>query len=121
MSDIDTSIEGKLIALLETFLFPVFRQGSVTENYPSDFFTFWGTEEDGNSYYDNKTVDVAYQYSINFYSINPAYTYAYIHQARNLLKQNGWTIITRGYDVDSDEQSHTGRGFDAVYLNHEVD
>lgn len=121
MGDIDTSIEGKLIALLETFTFPVFRQGSVTETYPDNFFAFWESEEDGNSYYDDLTVDVAYRFSINFYSTNPANTYSYIHQARSLLKQNGWTIITRGYDVQSDELTHTGRGFDVVYLNHEVD
>lgn len=117
----DTSVEGALISLLESFTFPVFRQGSVTESYPDNFFTFWESEEDGNSYYDNLTVDVYYQFSVYFYSTNPANTYSYIEQARSLLKQNGWTIKTRGYDVASGEQSHTGRGFDVIYLNHEVD
>lgn len=119
--EVDTSIEGALISLLESFTFPVFRQGSVSESYPDNFFTFWGDAEDGNSYYDNLTVDVAYTYSVYFYSVNPANTYSYIHQARNLLKQKGWTIINRGYDVDSGEPTHTGRGLDVVYLNHEVD
>lgn len=117
----DTSVEGALISFLESFTFPVFRQGSVTESYPDNFFTFWESEEDGNSYYDNLTVDVYYQFSVYFYSTNPANTYSYIEQARSLLKQNGWTIKTRGYDVASGEQSHTGRGFDVIYLNHEVD
>lgn len=119
--NMDTSIEGKLISLLETFGFPVYRQGSVTETYPSDFFTFWETEENGNSFYDDKTVDVSYLFNIYFYSTNPLNTYNYIHQARSLLKANGWTIRDRGYDVDSGEQTHTGRGFDVAYLNHEVD
>ena len=110
-----------MISLLESFTFPVFRQGSVTESYPDNFFTFWESEENGNSYYDNATVDVYYQFSVYFYSTNPANTYSYIEQARSLLKQNGWTIKTRGYDVASGEQSHTGRGFDVIYLNHEVD
>ena len=117
----DTSVVGSLISLLESFTFPVFRQGSVTESYPDNFFTFWESEEDGNSYYDNATVDVYYQFSVYFYSTNPANTYSYIEQARSLLKQNGWTIKTRGYDVASGEPSHTGRGFDVIYLNHEVD
>lgn len=117
----DTSVEGALISLLESFTFPVSRQGSVTESYPDNFFTFWESEEDGNSYYDNLTVDVYYQFSVYFYSTNPENTYSYIEQARSLLKQNGWTIKTRGYDVASGEQSHTGRGFDVIYLNHEVD
>ena len=117
----DTSVVGSLISLLESFTFPVFRQGSVTESYPDNFFTFWESEEDGNSYYDNVTVDVYYQFSVYFYSTNPANTYSYIEQARSLLKQNGWTIKTRGYDVASGEPSHTGRGFDIIYLNHETD
>ena len=117
----DTSVVGSLISLLESFTFPVFRQGSVTESYPDNFFTFWESEEDGNSYYDNITVDVYYQFSVYFYSVNPANTYSYIEQARSLLKQNGWIIKTRGYDVASGEPSHTGRGFDVIYLNHETD
>ena len=118
---VEQGVEDVLIGLLETFKFPVFRQGSVTESYPDDFFTYWETEEDGNSFYDNKTVDVAYLFNVYFYSVNPANTYTYIHQARNLLKQNGWTIRDRGYDVDSGEQTHTGRGFDVAYLKHEID
>lgn len=117
----DTSVVGSLISLLESFTFPVFRQGSVTESYPDNFFTFWESEEDGNSYYDNTTVDVYYQFSVYFYSTNPANTYSYIEQARSLLKQNGWTIKTRGYDVASGEPSHTGRGLDVIFLNHEID
>jgi hypothetical protein len=118
---IDTSVEGTLISLLESFGFPVYRQGSVTESYPENYFTFWGDEETGNAYYDNLTVGVRYKYSVYFYSIDPDNTYSYIHQARALLKQNGWTIQTRGYDVESDEQTHTGRGLDIVYLKHEID
>lgn len=119
--EIDTSVEGMLITLLESFGFPVYRQGSVTEAYDNDFFTFWEDEEEGNAYYDNLTVGVRYKYSVFFYSTNPDNTYSYIHQARDLLKQNGWTIDRRGYDVDSGEQTHTGRGLDAIYLNHEID
>ena len=68
---VEQGVEDVLIGLLETFKFPVFRQGSVTESYPDDFFTFWETEEDGNSFYDNKTVDVAYLFNVYFYSVNP--------------------------------------------------
>ena len=119
--EVDASVEGKLISFLESFTFPVYRQGSVSENYPDNFFTFWEDEEEGNSFYDNLTVDVSYTFTVYFYSINPVNTYSYIHQARNLLKQNGWTVINRGYDVDSGKPSHTGRAFDVVYLNHEID
>lgn len=119
--EIDTSVEGTLISLLESFGFPVYRQGSVTESYPENYFTFWEDEETGNAYYDNLTVGVRYKYSVYFYSVDPANTYSYIHQVRALLKQNGWTIQTRGYDVESDEQTHTGRGLDIVYLKHEID
>ena len=36
---------------------------------------------------------------------------------RAALKAAGWIVSGRGYDVASDEPTHTGRGFDALYLD----
>ena len=106
-----------LIALLETFGFPVMRQGSLPQDqaYPDTFFTFWGNDDD-NSFYDNNTASVVYQFSVNVYSSDPDTTYSTLDAARSLLKQNGWTIITRGYDVASDEITHIGRGMVVAFL-----
>lgn len=115
-------MEDVLIALLESFKYPVFRQGSLTEKdqYPETFFTFWNTEETGQSFYDNSCVLTDHSFSINVYSANPDTVYTLQRQARDLLKENGWTILVRGYDVLSDEPTHTGRGFEAIKLKNET-
>ena len=35
----------ELISLLETFNVPVYRQGSLDQDYPDTFITFWNNEE----------------------------------------------------------------------------
>lgn len=112
-------LEDKLIELLETFGFPVFRQGSLSEDeeYPQTFFTFWCNEEAENSAYDNETQSVVYDYDVNVYSDDANQVYSLLRQARTLLKENGFTIVSRGYDIASDEPSHTGRGMNVVYIN----
>lgn len=110
-------MEDNLIALLETFKYPVIRQGSMPKDatYPATFFTFWNRSEDGVSYYDNETTAVAYEFDVNVYSSDPSLTYSLLASARTLLKSNGWIIRTRGYDVRSDEITHTGRGMEVTF------
>ena len=114
-------MEDNLINLLKSFGYPVSRQGSLPENkaYPETFFTFWNNSEDGLSYYDNDVVIVDYDFSVNVYSTNPDTVYSLLAEARKLLKANGWIIVARGYDVPSDEITHTGRGCEVGYLNTE--
>lgn len=114
-------MEDNLINLLQSFDYPVFRQGSLTENeaYPDTFFTFWNNSEDGLSYYDNDVAIVDYDFSVNVYSTDPDIVYSLLAEARKLLKAKGWIIVARGYDVPSDEITHTGRGFEVEYLNTE--
>lgn len=112
-------MENKLIELLESFEFPVFRQGSLGEDepYPPTFFTFWCNDEIENSAYDNETQSVYYDFDVNVYSNEVEQSYDLLSQARKILKDNGFTIIRRGYDVGSDVISHTGRGMNVVYIN----
>lgn len=115
-------MEDNLINLLQTFGYPVFRQGSLTETeaYPDTFFTFWNNSEDGLSFYDNDVVIVAYDFSVNVYSTDPEKVYNLLAEARRLLKANDWIIVSRGHDVPSDEITHTGRGCEVGYLNTET-
>lgn len=112
-------MEDLLIQLLESFGYPVIRQGSLGDNpYPDYFFTFWNnTSFDGN-HYDNKEISIISTFDVNFYSIDPTMTYSILRQARTLLKQNGFVISGDGYDLSSDEETHTGRGMEASYLNY---
>lgn len=114
-------MEDILINLLKTFNVPVIRQGSLAPDqvYPNTFFTFWNNDESEHSAYDNETAIVDYDFDINVYSTNPDTAYSLLKQARELLKQNGWIIATRGYDVSSDEITHVGRGMEILYLNTE--
>lgn len=114
-------MEDTLIELLASFKKPVIRQGSLApdEDYPDTFFTFWNNDETEHSAYDNETANVDYDFDVNVYSTDPATAYSLLGQARALLKQNGWIIATRGYDVSSDEITHIGRGMEVMYLKTE--
>lgn len=114
-------MEDNLVELLATFKYPVMRQGSIgaNEEYPETFFTFWCNEETEHSAYDNETFNTDNSFDVNVYSTDPDTAYSLQRQARDLLKTNGWTITSRGYDVPSDEITHTGRGMEVVYLKNE--
>ena len=111
-------MEDQLIQLLESFGYPVIRQGSLApeQAYPDTFFTFWNAGEDGQSFYDNDTVSVVHIFRIAVYSISPVTAYSALAEARTMLRENGWIIRTRGYDVKSDEQTHIGRGMTVEFL-----
>lgn len=114
-------MEENLITLLETFKFPVYRQGSLAENepYPDTFFTFWNNAEDGQAFYDDDNRAVAYDYDVNVYSADTATAYSTLRDALSLLKQNGWTITDNGHDMPSGRITHIGRGGSVGYLQTE--
>ena len=114
-------MEDNLINILESFNLPVIRQGSLApdETYPAAFFTFWNNSEDGQSFYDNETATVVYDYAVNVYSTDPDQVYDLLKQARRELKTRGWIIYRRGYDIASDEITHVGRGMQVIFLQNE--
>ncbi len=111
-------MEDKLIELLETFGYPVYRQGSLSNDatYPDSFFTFWNNQSPDHAFYDNTEYGTEWDFDVNFYSNDPDLTYSKLLEAKALLKQNGWVVPGKGYDVMSDEPSHTGRGIGALFL-----
>lgn len=116
--DTQPAIEDVLIGLLESFVYPVYRQGSLTvENgYPDSFFTFWNYDSPDHSHYDNHEYGTDWNFGVYFYSNNPELTYSVLADARILLKQNNWIVPSKGFDVRSDLPSHTGRGLTVFYL-----
>ena len=111
-------MEDKLIQVLQELGYSVMRQGSLTPDdaYPEHFFTFWNNDSSDHAHYDNAEYGTVWNYSINFYSTDPEKTYAVLNEARAKLKENGWILLGKGYDVASDEVTHTGRGMDAYFL-----
>lgn len=107
-----------LISLLQTFGYPVRLQGSLaeTEAYPDSFFTFWNNDSYDGNHYDNNAIYYVWNFDVNFYSTDPTLVNTILLRAKALLKQNGFIISGRGYDVASDEPTHTGRGMNALII-----
>ena len=111
-------MEDVIIELLSTFKKPVYRQGSMSDDaeYPETFFTFWNNDSPNHAHYDNEEYGTAWDYNIFVYSSDPEQVYSLMEQARALFKSNGWIIPSKGYDVPSDEATHTGRMLEVFYL-----
>lgn len=107
-----------LIETLETLGYPVKLQGSILpdEPYPDSFFTFWNDSADGTGFYSNEEGAITWTYSVNFYSTDPLLVNSKLLEAKALLKSAGFTVTGAGYDVASDEPTHTGRGITVYYL-----
>lgn len=106
-----------LINTLETLGYPVKLQGSILpdEPYPDSFFTFWNDSADGESFYSNTEGAITWSYSVNFYSVDPVAVNTKLLEAKQLLKSAGFIVTGAGYDVASDEPTHTGRGITVYY------
>lgn len=112
-------MEDKLIEILEGFGVPVYRQGSMSDDevYPETFFTFWNNDSPNHAHYDNDEYGTAWDFNIYVYSSNPSMTYSLLNDARAALKKAGWITPSKGFDVASDEPTHTGRGLEIFYLD----
>ena len=110
-------MEDLLISTLEALGYPVKLQGSLLpdEPYPDSFFTYWNDSADGSSYYSNNECAILWTYSLNFYSTDPVLVNTKLLEAKKLLKSAGFIVSGAGYDVASDEPTHTGRGITILY------
>ena len=114
-------MEDALITLLATFKYPVIRQGSLApgQAYPDTFFTFWNNSADGDDFYDNVETVTKWDFDLNIYSSDPTVVNSLLLEAKALLKAEGFIVSGKGYDVISDEETHTGRGINIVYIERE--
>ena len=110
-------MEDLLISTLETLGYPVKLQGSLLpdESYPDSFFTFWNDSADGTSFYSNDEWSILWSYSLNFYSNDPLLVNTKLVEAKRLLRKAGFIVSGAGYDLPSDEATHTGRGISLLY------
>lgn len=105
-----------LIKTLETFGYPVILQGTLSkdEAYPESFFTFWNNDSYDGNHYNNDAVSYVWDFDVNFYSTDPALVNSKLIEAKTKLKQQGFIVPGKGYDVASDEPTHTGRGINVL-------
>lgn len=110
-------MEELLRKTLEPLGYPVKIQGSLLpdEPYPDHFFTYWNDSADGVSFYSNSEGAILWAYSLNFYTNDPRLVNKKLLEAKALLKQAGFIVSGGGYDVPSDEDTHTGRGISLLY------
>ena len=111
-------MEDLLISVLtEAFGYPVRLQGSFLpdEPYPNNFFTYWNDDSDGESFYDNEEGAVVWQYSLNFYSVDPVLVNNVLIEAKKQLTAVDFIVNGGGHSVASDEPTHTGRAITVLY------
>lgn len=116
------TIVDKLIETLEGLDYPVFRQGSMSQGqqYPNAFFTYWNGSTDDGSHYDNRAIKIIWEFDVNFYATSPNLVEEQLLAAKAALTEKGFIVSGVGYDVASDEPTHTGRGFEAVFIELET-
>ncbi len=114
-------MKEQLIEILESFGYPVFLQGSLSQDskYPTSFFTIWNNDTSDQNHYDNEAIAYVWDFDVNFYSVDSSLVNTILNQVKQRLKTNGWIVSGKGRDVPSDEPSHTGRGIDALFLENE--
>lgn len=107
-----------LIETLEPLGYPIFLQGSLNEDeaYPESFFTFWNNDSFDDEFYDNVEHETIWNFDLNFYSNDPALVNTKLIEAKTLLKSQGFIVSGKGYDVMSDEPTHTGRGINVLKI-----
>lgn len=110
-------MEDALITILETFKVPVYRQGSMSNDtaYPETFITFWNNNSPDHAHYDNLDYGTDWDFNVFVYSSDPSVVYSLLSEIRSALKDAGWIPTSKGFDVASDEATHTGRAIQFLF------
>lgn len=112
-------VKNLLIETLGSFNYPIYLQGSMAkdEAYPASFFTFWNNDTADEAFYDNQETETIWDFDLNFYSNDPTLVNTVLVQAKRMLKAVGFIPSGAGYDVLSDEPTHTGRGMNLLFID----
>ena len=99
-----------LLNALEPFGFPVILHGSLgaDEPFPPDFFTFIVNSSPTKFQFDDTPIKTSWSVTVNFYSNDPHNVEQYAAESRTALKEAGFIPQGKGYDLPSEEPTHTG-------------
>ena len=88
----------------------VYLQGTMNPDaeYPADFVTFWTPATDDAAHFDNDVAAVDWTFYVIYYSSDPAQVNTKPFEIAAALKAAGFVQRGRGYDILSDEPTHTG-------------
>lgn len=111
----------KLINILEGIQKPVILQGSMAENaaYPDSFITFFTSNTEDIAHYDNDAKKWVWDFQVVNYSNNPLTVAEQAEQIRKKLKEAGFIPQGKGYDIASNEPTHTGWANDYYFIENE--
>lgn len=111
-------VKQLLIDTISPFDYPVYQQGSMSDDaqYPDSFFTFFNNSTNDDGFFDNQETRTIWDFDLNIYSIDPDVVNGALVTAKSLLKNAGFIVNGTGYDVLSDESTHTGRGINILYI-----
>ena len=95
----------------------VYLQGTMNPNetYPDEFVTFWTPNTEDAAHYDNKTAAVVWTFYVIYYSNDPNKVNTKPLEIAADLKAAGFVQQGKGYDILSDEHTHTGWAMDFAY------
>lgn len=112
------NVKDLLIETLSSFNYPVIQQGSMSDSdeYPDSFFTFFNNDSNDTDFFDNQETRTIWDFDLNIYSNDPEVVNTALIEAKPLLKASGFIVNGAGHDVVSDEQTHTGRGINILYI-----
>lgn len=115
-------VKQLLLDTLEPYGYPIFLQGSMSDSdaYPDHFFTFFNNTTNDAAFYGNDEHLLIWDFDLNFYSIDPALTNTMLRTLKKPLKNVGFIMEGVGYDVMSDEPTHTGRGVNLTFIEEEI-
>ena len=107
-----------LYDVLVGFGYPVYLQGSMSDDepYPSAFYTYYNNDTTGALYYDDTEKANIWDFDVNAYAANPDTAQGMLLAARDALRASGFICAGAGYDIISDEPTHTGRGINATFF-----
>lgn len=108
-----------LLAVLTQLGYPIYLQGTLSEDWPTSFFTFWTSSSDQN-HYNNKAIATEWIIDINFYSTDPVLVNTVLLQAKVQLLKFGFIVSGKGRDIPTDQLNYTGRSITAQYLEKEA-
>lgn len=108
-----------LIQTLSALGYDVILQGSLAENepYPESFITFTTISSPETVHLDDNPHGTQWQYSVIFYTSNPALMSTVPIQIYNAMRGAGFVPQGKGFDIPSDEPTHTGWANEYYYLD----
>lgn len=99
----------ELFTVLDALGLPYFRQGSLTDEYPASFFTFWNIESPSLRHRDNEEKEYAEIISVCFYTNDATLIYSEMEKFIAAAKEAGFIVHGHARDTDADKDNYYGR------------